>query len=182
MIHHNAPLRDPAAFAQLFEHFHLAVFRFVYGLSGWPLPEVEDITAETFMRAWKARAHFEGDEQAALGWLLTIARRLVIDTSRRKKVRHHEQATQPEDWYEFYPTNQEDNPEWIAIRQEQDKTLLDLLSTLTTGQRDLLVLRYILGWQVKQIAAHMSLSENTTSVYIRRAIEQLRRHWPIEDK
>jgi DNA-directed RNA polymerase specialized sigma24 family protein len=45
----------------------------------------------------------------------------------------------------------------------------------------LLILRYILGWQVKQIAAHLGMVENTASVYLHRAIEQIRRDWPAED-
>ena len=182
MIHHNAPFKDPAAFAQLFEQHHLAVFRFIYGLSGWPLSEVEDVTADTFMRAWKARASFDGSEHAALGWLLTIARHQVIDAARRKKVRQRGQITKSEDWDEFLPADHDENPEWIAIRKEQDEILFGLLSLLTTERRELLVLRYILGWQVKRIAAYMDLPENTTSVYLRRAIEQLRHSWPTDDK
>jgi DNA-directed RNA polymerase specialized sigma24 family protein len=32
-----------------------------YGLTGGPLEEVEDLTADTFARAWKARHTFGGD-------------------------------------------------------------------------------------------------------------------------
>jgi len=54
-------------------------------MTGGLVQEVEDLTAETFFRTWKKRAQFRGSEQAALGWLLTIARNLVFDTHRRKK-------------------------------------------------------------------------------------------------
>jgi RNA polymerase sigma-70 factor (ECF subfamily) len=44
------------------------VFRYIYGLSGGPLQEAEDLTAETYARAWKTRQSFSGNEEAALGW------------------------------------------------------------------------------------------------------------------
>jgi RNA polymerase sigma-70 factor (ECF subfamily) len=179
MTRSNTPIQDSAVFAHLFELYHLTVFRFIFGLSGGSLHEVEDLTAETFYRAWNARTRFDGSEQAALGWLLTIARHLVIDASRRQKVRHYEQfVADPDDWQDLLPINHTDNPEYLTIRREQMSIVLNLLSTLPTERRELLVLRYILGWQVKEIASHMNLSENTTSVYIRRAVEELRRKWP----
>src|SRR5512147_2572094 len=60
------------AFTRLYDDTHLIVFRYLYGLSGGPLQEVEDLTAETYARAWKTRQSFIGDKQAALGWLLRI--------------------------------------------------------------------------------------------------------------
>jgi hypothetical protein len=59
------------AFARLYEQTYLRIFRYIYGLSGGPLQEAEDLTAETYERAWKRRQRFTGDEQAALGWLLS---------------------------------------------------------------------------------------------------------------
>ena len=46
-------------------------------------------------------------------------------------------------------------------------------------KRELLVLRYMLGRQVKQIADHVHMQENTVSVTFRRIIEQLRRDFPL---
>jgi RNA polymerase sigma-70 factor (ECF subfamily) len=60
---------DADSFTRLYENTHLLVFRYVYGLSGGPLQEVEDLTAETYARAWKTRQHFNGSDPAALGWL-----------------------------------------------------------------------------------------------------------------
>ena len=74
-----------------------------------------------------------------------------------------------------------DSAENQAIQREQVALLFGKLSNLPTERRELLVLRYILGWQVKQIAAHLGMVENTVSVYLHRAIEQIRRDWPSED-
>ena len=146
------------------------------------MQEAEDLAAETFLRAWKARHRFEGDQNSALGWLLTIARHLVIDAARRNKVRSVDQSIADiDEWQATHPLGYNISFENQAIHREQVALLHAKLSSLPTGRRELLVLRYVLGWQVKQIAAHLGLSENTASVYLRRALEQMRRDWPPEE-
>lgn len=182
MTNSTHPLQDSNAFTELFEQHHLAVFRFIYALSGGSLHEAEDLTAESFLRAWKSRHRFEGDQNSALGWLLTIARHLVIDAARRKKVRQVDQSISDfDEWQPSHSQGYVTSVENQAIQHEQVAILLGKLSNLPTDRRELLVLRYILGWQVKQIAAHLGMVENTVSVYLRRAIEQIRRDWPSED-
>jgi RNA polymerase sigma-70 factor (ECF subfamily) len=162
MIRPDAPLQDSAVFSQLFERTHGIVYRFIFGLQGGPGHEVEDLAAETYLRAWKSRANFQGDDQAALSWLFTIARRLVIDSARRYKVRFNEMSfADSEEWLDQQPQSRGESPEGQILRHEQFSILWNLL-----------------GWQVKEIATHLNIAENTASVYIRRTLEQLRQDWP----
>jgi RNA polymerase sigma-70 factor (ECF subfamily) len=135
--------------------------------------EVEDLTAETFVRAWKARRRFSGSEKAALGWLLKIARNLVIDAHRRQKTRGFSQDIEKM----IIPADDPD-PEKQMLVREQVKMLWLLLNNLPEQQREILVLRYILGWRVQDIGSHLGIKENTVSVTIRRAIKRLREDWP----
>ena len=170
-------LRDADSFAQLFNKTHLPVFRYIYGIHGGPKDEVEDLTSETFIRAWKARHRFKGEEDAALRWLIQIARNLVIDSSRRSKVRGTHQSI--EDIGMHVNLHSRDlSPEDQIANQEQYQTLGLLLNNLPYQQREMLVLRYMLGWQVKQIASHLNMAENTVSVYLRRILSRLRKDWP----
>ncbi|HMB23377.1 MAG TPA: RNA polymerase sigma factor [Anaerolineales bacterium] len=159
-------------FTRLYEETHLFVFRYVYGLSGGPLQEAEDLTAETYARAWKTRQVFHGDRQAALGWLLHIARNLAIDLSRRRKVRAVDESVPIE-----LLADPSLAPEADVITREQITILWHMLGTLPEDVREMLVLRYILGWQVKQIAAYLGVNENNISVTIRRALKSLQRNW-----
>lgn len=170
---HSIPNAD--AFTRLYEETHLIVFRYIYGLSGGPLQEVEDLTAETYARAWKTRQRFNGDEGAALGWLLRIARNLAIDLSRRRNVRNVD-----EDILVELLADSQSAPEVDIITREQIAILWRLLGTLPDDMREILVLRYILSWQVKQIASHLDWNENNVSVTIRRALKSLQRDWPQE--
>ena len=42
----------------------------------------------------------------------------------------------------------------------------------------MVVLRYLLGWRVKEIAHYLDIPENTVSVTVRRSLARLRAGWP----
>ena len=170
----ETPLFDSEAFNDLYEHSYLSVFRYLYGLHGGPVEDVEDLTAETFMRAWKARRTFSGDpNNAANGWLLRIARRLVIDSYRYNRSRIQTCDEPPDDIPYLGPM-----PENLVLMGEQYETLWKLLQQLSGRQREVLVLRYLLDWRVNQIGEYLQIPENTVSVTIRRALWQLHQEWP----
>lgn len=169
----ESSLQNPEAFTRLYEQTYLAIFRYVYGLSAGSRQEAEDLTAETYSRAWKQRHRFNGDEQAALGWLLRIARNLAIDVSRRRKGRDVDETTNIE-----LLLDPNLAPEIDVMTREQIAILWRLLSTLSKDVREMIVLRYMLGWQVRQIARYLGLNENTVSVTIRRTLKSLQRDWP----
>ncbi|MCK4820402.1 sigma-70 region 4 domain-containing protein, partial [bacterium] len=50
--------------------------------------------------------------------------------------------------------------------------------SLPIDTREMIVLRYSLGWPVKQIADRFDMLENTVTVRIRRAFTQIRKVWP----
>jgi len=178
---YNSSLQDSEAFSELFTRTQIAIFRFIFGLHGGPIQDVEDLTCETFLRAWKGRRGFSGDEHDAICWLFTIARHLVIDAHRRKKS-HTEDETERLDDATLDALFQsiQQTPEDLAASREQFKQLWNLLHGLPPDRREMLVLRYMLGWQVRQIAGYLCMEDNTVSVYIRRSLEKIRRDWPTE--
>ncbi len=162
----QSAISHPTAFSHMYERNRLSVFRYIYSLVGGSTDDAEDLTAETFIHAWKARHSFEGNVDRAIGWLIGIARKLVIDNYRRNAVR--KTSSLPPNLKADSATEEE----VLVIQQKQ--RLLDLLNELPTDQREILVLRYILGWRVNQIAAHLRLSENNISVTIHRTLAVLR--------
>lgn len=162
-------ISTPATFSEMYERNRLPVFRYIYSLMGGPADEAEDLTAETFIRAWKARHTFEGALDSAMGWLIGIAKRLVVDDHRRKKVRKTSDLN--------FDIRTETTTEEEILLIQQKRELLTLLKRLPTDQREIIVLRYMLGWKVNQIAAHIGLSENHVSVIIHRTLADLRKQW-----
>ena len=166
-------LTDASAFQRLFTRRHVAIFRFIYGLRGGPNEEVEDLTMKTFLKAWRSRSRFKGSEDDAFRWLLKIARNLVIDHHRRKSNQqiHLDIETQS-------IAGREKTPEEIVFQMEQTRTLWRILETLPSLHREMIVLRYILGWRVKDIGNYMEINENHVSVTIRRVLKQIKDKWP----
>jgi RNA polymerase sigma-70 factor (ECF subfamily) len=178
MLASRSPLQDSESFSYLFAHTHLIIFRFIFGLHGGPSEEVEDLTSDTFSRAWKGRYQFSGDEQDALCWLFTIARHLVIDAHRKKKnaqIKSIERLDEVS--LDAMFSSSELSLEDQVTKREQFTHLWEALQILPDDRREMIVLRYMLGWQVKEIAKYLRMEENTVSVYIRRSLGQIRRNW-----
>ena len=169
----ETPLDSPEAFSALYELNYRPVYRYLFGLQGGPVEDVEDLAAETFIRAWKARRSFTGDPDKAVGWLLCIARRLAIDAYRRGRVRIQPEIEMPEEIPQRGPT-----PEDRLLADERRQTLWILLQKLPIEQREMLVLRYMLDWRVHEIGEYLHISENTISVTIHRVLARLQRDWP----
>ena len=170
----QSAISHPVAFSNMYERNRLSVFRYIYSLVGGSTDDAEDLTAETFMRAWKARHNFEGNVDIAIGWLIGIARRLVIDNYRRNAVR------KTSNLHPNLKAGSTTEEEVLVIQQKQ--RLLDLLNELPNDQREVIVLRYMLGWKVNQIAAHMGLSENNISVIIHRILAILREQMDVRSQ
>jgi len=164
----HSSIASPASFRALYELNRLPVFRYVYALTSGSQDDAEDLTAETFLRAWKARYQFQGEIDSAISWLIGIAKRLVIDDYRRTARANRNSPTD---------VNSESTPEQTAIQQEQQKLLFRLLADLPDEQREILILRYLLGWRVNDIAQHIGASENKVSVSLHRILSKLREKW-----
>lgn len=128
------PLADAGAFAHFYESTHLNTFRYIMALTGGLESQAEDITAEAYLRAWKNRLSFKGSSDAALGWILIIARRILID-------RYRLMTTHPagEDLSDDIA---DDNPdiEAILLTQELSGQIMAALQKLPEKQREMVVL------------------------------------------
>lgn len=160
-------------FGQFFQQTHIQVYRYVYGLTGGPSEDVDDLVAEAYERAWKARRKFHGDNSKALHWLFTIARNQVIDAHRRRRAKHNP---------EYLDENQIAAPsiglEGQVIVNERREILWRLLQTLPEDTREILVLRYLLEWPVAKVAKYLKKKETAVSMAIHRALKQLQVRWP----
>jgi RNA polymerase sigma-70 factor, ECF subfamily len=166
-------------FSDMYERNHIAVYRYIYGLTGGPPSEVEDFTSETFTRAWKNRQSYYGEPANAIGWVLRIARNLVIDHYRSQ----HCDFLLDTDFLDeamISPEIERQQPEHSLVDMEQQALILHLLLLLPPSQRELLVLRYFLDWKVNRIGSYLDIPENTVSVSIRRALEKIRTQWPVD--
>jgi RNA polymerase sigma factor (sigma-70 family) len=80
-----ASVADPARFATVYERHLAAVAAYLTRRVGREL--AEDLSAEVFVRAFRARASFRPDHDTARPWLFGIAGNLVADHRRAERRR-----------------------------------------------------------------------------------------------
>jgi RNA polymerase sigma-70 factor (ECF subfamily) len=148
-------------FQDLYESYASDVYRFAYWLTG-DSPEAEDITSETFIRAWVNRTTIRTETLKA--YLLTIARNAYLQRQRKKK---HQAVL--EDIY----------PDPAPGPQEQVETQLELLraqktlQTLPEIDRTAFVLRVQHELPYAEIARVLEISLAATKVKVHRVRKKL---------
>jgi RNA polymerase sigma factor (sigma-70 family) len=147
------PIEPSADFATVYERYAADVFRFGFYLSG-NRPDAEDITSETFVRAFVAfvRAFVAPERIKATtvkANLLTIARNLFLDGLRRRS----RQSPLPDDVADPGPA--------ASHRLEQESELQAVIATLQTLaeiDRAALLMRAVDGLPYEEIANTLGIS------------------------
>lgn len=78
-------VQDPAAFGGVYKRHGLAVRRFVIRRVG--IDDGEDLAAEVFIRAFRARSRYRAERDTALPWLLGVANHVISDHRRIERRR-----------------------------------------------------------------------------------------------
>ncbi|HVO71948.1 MAG TPA: sigma-70 family RNA polymerase sigma factor [Aggregatilineaceae bacterium] len=129
----------------------------------------EEVTQDTFMRLWHKSDAYDASKGSFITWLLTITRRLAIDTFR--KLRRDPMLdpvfidAAPELW---------DN----VLRAEEGgdlrQTLIDSVRQLPNEQWQAIELAYFYGMSHQQIADYLHVPLGTVKTRIRLGMEKLR--------
>jgi RNA polymerase sigma-70 factor (ECF subfamily) len=165
---------DKEAFGQLYDHYHLTVFRFLYyRVSSTTL--AEDLTAETFFRALRSMSSFRWQGRDFGAWLMTIARNLAADHFKAGRTRL-EQST--EDMQTLDTTT--DGPERDVLAHLTNDELLAALANLPPEQRDCVVMRFLEGLSIAETAEILGRSVGAVKQLQLRGIRNLAKLLPDE--
>lgn len=112
----------------------------------------EDVVQETLIRAWKNAGQLNRATGSVRPWLVTVARRIVIDGHRSRQARPQEVDPSP---LEVIPAEDEiDKALWLM-------TLSDALDDLTPAHREVLVETYFKGRTVNEAAQTLGIPSGT---------------------
>ncbi|MFF3752461.1 sigma-70 family RNA polymerase sigma factor [Streptomyces sp. NPDC002018] len=125
----------------------------------------EDIVQETLIRAWHHIDRLLEREGSVRGWLLTVARNLVIDRMRSAHSRHETVASDTRD------VPQPDHTHAVLTSLETTS----LLRGLSLEQREVLVHTYLCGRTVKETAHILGIPAGTVKSRQHYALHTLRR-------
>ena len=126
----------------------------------------EDLTAETFEKAWRNRKRYRADLASFSTWLFTLARRVATDYYRKRR------PTIPLD--EAVLVSDPQVIEDAAQERAEFAHLAVLLALLAERERELVALKYGAGLTNRAIARLTGLSESNVSTILYRVTRQLR--------
>lgn len=127
----------------------------------------EDLLADTFEAAYRARRRFDRDRGSERAWLTTIALNRVRDHARRSaaEARAYERAVSA--------TGPEDDHAAADAVADRDLVMRGL-AALSDEERVCIALRYGAGLTVKEIAIALGEPETTVDGRVYRALRKLR--------
>lgn len=160
---------EAEAFGVLYDRYVDAVYRYVF-YRVRNEAEAEDVTSDVFMRALRAIPKYE-PRQAFLAWLYRIARNAVIDRSRRQASR---QQVSFEDALAHPNADQVVNPDAGLLAGSDASVVRVAMQQLTPLQQEILVLRYVEGYDTKTISKLVGKRDGTIRGIEFRALSALR--------
>lgn len=170
---------DREAFRELVERHSRHIFRLAYRMTGNE-EDAEDVVQETFLRAYRNLAKFEG--QAEFGtWLHRIAANCAIDVLRR---RAPATASFPIEAVEEAGGSVETGaafagPERDLFASDVRRKLAASLEALSPMERAAFVLRHFEGKPVAEIARALDIRLGAAKNCVFRAVSKLRRELTV---
>lgn len=152
----------------LFEEHGRFVFRVVRRL-GAPSKDVEDLTQEVFLVAFRQHASFDG--RSARGWLFRIASRVTADYRKRASTRHETLA-------HAVPERAEDSSDQERrVWDGQLRAALDeALDALPDAERSIFLLHELEGLPMRECAEFAGCPLQTGYSRLKAARQKMRRH------
>jgi RNA polymerase sigma-70 factor, ECF subfamily len=158
-----------AVYAEQLPHVH-NFFRFRTGDAG----VAEELTAQTFEQAWRARESYQPARGAPSAWLFAIARNVAVSYFRRRPGR--DLSLDGVDQVSPAP-----EPDELAQRDDDLRQLRRLTVTLPNRDRELIALKYGAGLTNREIARLTGLGESHVGTLLHRTVQRQRAAWETSE-
>ena len=151
-------------FAAMYDEYADDIFKYLY-VHVRDRELAEDLTADTFMRAWEHIDSFDLSQPRP--WLYKIARNLMTDYWRKKKPVLMEEEADP-----VSDVNVEEAVD-RQLSKEQVQTAIDKLPPV---MKSVVTMRFILGYSARKTAESLQTSENNVRIIQYRALRKMKDH------
>ncbi len=146
---------------ELYEAYSSDIYRFAYWLCG-NSADAEDITSETFTRAW---FNYDSTKMETLkAYLMKIARNIYLETLRKNRKHTSLEAHLPD---------QRNTIETKLQIQSELKSIHEFLQTISEDDRTAFILRVEHDLPYAEIARVLRTSETTAKVKVHRVRKKL---------
>jgi RNA polymerase sigma-70 factor (ECF subfamily) len=167
MLVQRAIGRDTTAFAELYDKHVVRIYRHIYYLVS-DGREAEDLTAQTFLKAWEAIDRYKERGAPFVAWLLRIGHNLTVSHLRSK--RDHSAL---DEGYIDQKLNR--NPEEALERSSEEHSVREALMGLRDEQRQVIMLRFVEELDYREVAEMIGKSVPAVRVIQHRALGNLRK-------
>jgi RNA polymerase sigma-70 factor, ECF subfamily len=164
---YRAVERDQAAFAELYDRHVVRVYRHIYYMVN-DAREAEDLTAQSFLKAWEAIDRYKERGAPFIAWLLRIAHNLTISHLRAR--REHSELDDG-----FVDQKRGGNPEESLEQAADERSVRDAVLKLREEQRQVIMLRFVEELDYTEVAAMIGKSVPAVRVIQHRALGNLRK-------
>jgi RNA polymerase sigma-70 factor, ECF subfamily len=156
---------DDAALRRLWDEHAGPLLGVVLRLTGGDRGRAEDVVQETLLQAWRHPEALDPARGPIRPWLMTVARRLVVDQWRARQARPDEVG---DDALEAIATSD-------GVDEALDRWLVaDALATLTPEHREALVHTYYAGRTVTEAAVVLGIPPGTVKSRVFYALRALK--------
>jgi RNA polymerase sigma-70 factor (ECF subfamily) len=157
---------DREACRELIDRHHARVYGYLcrLGASG---PEAEDLTQETYARAWM-RIDTLRRAASLRSWLLAIARNEFLQRARQRRPEETDLDAAGDLAAGDPPADA------VLARAEGEARVRAALPRLETAQREAIVLHYIQGLSLREVGAVLGVPPGTAKSRVNRALAALR--------
>ncbi|WP_191567669.1 RNA polymerase sigma factor [Metabacillus idriensis] len=156
------------AVSTLYIMYSDSIFHFIDGIIS-DYHTAEDLTQETFMKAYKSYDFFN-HQSSARTWLYKIARNISIDYIRKQKIIFT--SLQVNDIYEKEYIK---STETIIESKETSFELYQAIEKLKDTYKKVIVLRKVMGYSIKEVSYILGWSENKVKLTLLRALKMLKK-------
>jgi RNA polymerase sigma-70 factor, ECF subfamily len=146
---------DRAAFAEIYAHSAVHVRRYVQTMI-WNPWDAEDVTQEVFVKILTGLDRYDADRAPFAAWTLRVARNAAIDHMRRR-------GTRPALAEADHRASAED------AAQRCGESLREALRELNPHQREILVLRALVGFTPREMATRTDATPGSINTLYHRA-------------
>jgi RNA polymerase sigma-70 factor (ECF subfamily) len=169
---------DPAAFEILLSHYEKLIYNLCFRYFGNHY-DASDVGQEAMVRIYKKIRDFNGNSSFKT-WLYRVVTNLCLDELRRRKNKSVSLDEIKEQGYE--PAASFYNPETAAEQSEQATMIQEILLTLSTEHRTILILKDVEGLEYHEIAHVLGCNMGTVKSRLNRAREAFRKKLALEPR
>jgi len=168
----QAALRNPEAFRHLVERYMDRVYGTTLRVLGQPA-DAHDAAQETFLRAWRALERFQIGRPFG-PWVATIAINVARDHLRCPHRQTRRFGLQVDDETNAALDDKHAPADKTVLNKDRQTVLAAAIAKLKPRLQEAVVLRFVLGLSVEDVARALNIGQSATKMRLKRGLEQMR--------